>query len=139
MFLWLGADPKILAKVGLDYPLVTRAARSGDVGILRLLLEFGGDASEGSEKGQTQPINMAALKDKNKVIEVLVKFGANPNARYTMDFDGTVLAEGSGRTAMALAVTRGKTAASITLYRLGASLYNINEFGSDIHNMGIRI
>ena len=130
--LMFGADPNILTKIANSYPLVTRAARSGHAGILRRLLESGGDPRTGEEYSRYQPIHMAAAKGMHECIEALIEHGADPNARYIYDMDGTPLMKPPGATALYLAEIHGKKKCIDVLLSLGANPSRIGPNGESL-------
>lgn len=132
MVLCLGANPNIDAKVGTDYHLITRCARSGDVLLLETLLDFGGDVFGGAQNGGYQPIHMAAVKNHPDIIETLIKYGANVNALFELDeLKGKELhpALPRGWTPIICACQHNKTEAVKVLLKNGANHLDINESG----------
>lgn len=123
--LCFGANPNIDAKIQKGYHLVTRCARSGEVELLKLLLDFGGDIYGGEPEGGYMPIHMAASKGHAPVIELLIEYGADIHSLYQLEPHNMR----KGWTPLICACQQNQTQAVITLLKLGANHLDKNDLG----------
>ena len=86
--LFFGANPN--QDVGFvdrpGYHLVTRATRSGQSQILKLLLQYGGDPNAYSSGFPTiAPLHMAVVKEQASCVKVLIEFGADVHQKCKLN------------------------------------------------------
>ncbi len=127
--LYLGANPNIDAQTKLGYPLVTRAARSGEALFLDTLLNFGASSHANLPKGGYFPLHMAATKGMEKAIEVLIMHDADINAIYELEGIKPLHDNPLGWTPLICACINNKTLAGQKLLELGANPFDTNEKG----------
>lgn len=125
--LCLGANPNIDAKIKKGYHLVTRCARSGDVDLLKLLLDFGGDINGGEEVGGYLPIHIAATKGHPQILELLINYGSNVHSLYQLRDEYSNIMEGRAWTPLICACQQNKTEAVDMLLNLGANHLDKND------------
>lgn len=126
--LCLGANPNIDAKIKKGYHLVTRCARSGDIQLLKVLLDFGGDINGGESSGGYLPIHMAATKGHPEVLELLIQYGADIHTVYQLRDENNNI-QNKGWTPLICACQQNKTEAVIALLKLGANHLDKNDLG----------
>jgi hypothetical protein len=90
-----GADVNLVAQNGTKIQAVHAAAASGNLNILRQLLEHGANVNGRQQNGFT-PLHTAADNNNPNMAQLLIEFGADPN-----------LANDSGQTPTDLAKTKG--------------------------------
>src|SRR6478735_3285286 len=91
----MGADVKTRG----DTTLIA-AAQSGDVEIMRLLIDSGGDVNCISPRLGDTPLMYAAASDNVEAVRLLLAKGANPNAelkKMTRVIGGSILDMGIGK------------------------------------------
>lgn len=126
--LCLGANPNIDSQIQKGYHLVTRCARSGEVELLQLLLDFGADVNAGEAKGGYLPIHMAAAKGHAPILELLVRYGADIHCVYQL-LDNNRVMQDRGWTPLICACRQNQTQAVITLLKLGANPLDKDDLG----------
>ena len=120
-FLELGLDPDSSYPFAtVRIPLLGYAAASGQLDLVRLLIERGADPNK-SATGGTTPLMMAAARDRTDVVQTLLDGGAQVDAR-----------DRGGRSALDWARTRGETPVSRLLRELGVAATSPDEAPSRV-------
>lgn len=133
--LCLGANPNINAKVGSNYHLITRCARSGDTLLLRTLLDFGGDVFGNQKNGGYQPIHIAATKGHGDIISLLIEYGAQVHDVFELEELKDKKRNPNfpaGWTPLVCACNHNKTDAVVALLNGGANHLDVNESGVSV-------
>ncbi|KAK6610492.1 ankyrin repeat domain containing protein [Botrytis cinerea] len=91
-----GADPNLVAGIDMESPLAVSVTRNM-VGFSHLFLIYNGDANHATSNGNTLLISSINKKTSKKFMELLLKYGANPNAKSK-----------EGKTALFEAITCGR-------------------------------
>lgn len=133
--LMLGADPKIDACIGTDYPLATRIARSDEPDFLRSLLLFGADVRANSPPGAYLPIHMAASKGAGRTLSVLIEFGADVGERYLHSEGASLKASTTGWSPLIIACLQSKPDAIAPLLAAGADPCDRDGSGASVLDM----
>lgn len=129
--LWLGADPTVEASIGVDYPLATRAARSGDARFLGALLDFGARVDAGLPAGALLPLHMAAIKGAEETAKLLLDRGADPSARF-LNFEGAEAKSKKGWSPLVCACKHGKVEVAKLLLERGADPDDSDDAGASV-------
>lgn len=133
--LMLGADPKIDASIGTDYPLATRIARSDEPDFLRSLLGFGADVRANGAPGAYLPIHMAASKGAGRTLRVLIEFGADVGERYLHQEGTDSKTSTVGWSALIIACRQSKPDAIAPLLAAGADPNDRDGSGASVLDM----
>ncbi|MGD9906509.1 MAG: ankyrin repeat domain-containing protein [Vicinamibacterales bacterium] len=110
MLVYAGANVKATTRLGANTPLVI-AARTGNAGVVEVLLKAGADASAATTTGTT-PLMLAAASGSVDAVKALVAAGAEIDARE----------QSMQQTALMFATAYGRVAAMQALIAAGADV-----------------